>query len=264
VNIFHNHHKSPNPQFQRRALPHGATRRARRSHVTRTGASDAITVVLKDRLGSTLATLDGSSVTRRAFDAFGKARNGDLSDRANGSLNLADTIHGFTTHTHADAVALIHMNGRVFDPNLGRFLSVDPIIGDGSDSQALNPYAYLRNSPFAGTDPTGYAQCLTTDAPSCASDAVNTVTNPGSGQKTTLIVGDKGTHFQLTDNLTNKSKDFTIGGNGAEKIDFSSILAKNTSPDKIQSLTSKDLGPAKSAAMLSECAYGSCTGRTKR
>jgi hypothetical protein len=136
---------------------------------------------------------------------------------------------------------------------------VDPIIGNPLSSQSLNPYSYIGNNPLSGADPTGYADCLTTDAPSCAKDAVNTVTNPDSGQKTNLLVGDKGTHFQLTDSVTNKSRDFTVGGNGAQKIDFSSILAKNTSPDQIQSLSSKDLGPAKSAAMMSQCTYGSCT-----
>jgi RHS repeat-associated protein len=123
--------------------------------VTRLGTTDNITVVLRDRLGSTLDTIDGSQVTQRAFDAFGKARNGDLSDRANGTLNLADTIHGFTSHTHEDDVALVHMNGRVFDPNLGRFLTVDPMVKPGT-SQGLNPYSYIRNSPMSGTDPTGY------------------------------------------------------------------------------------------------------------
>jgi RHS repeat-associated protein len=124
-------------------------------------------VVLRDRLGSTLDTIDGSLVTQRAFDAFGKARNGDLSDRPNGTLNLGDTIHGFTTHTHADDVALVHMGGRVFDPNLGRFLSVDPIAGGGS--QGLNPYSYLANRPFSGTDPSGYeGDCVVAQGNSCS------------------------------------------------------------------------------------------------
>jgi RHS repeat-associated protein len=32
------------------------------------------------------------------------------------------------------------MNGRVYDPALGRFLSVDPFIQSPGDSQSLNPY----------------------------------------------------------------------------------------------------------------------------
>jgi hypothetical protein len=47
------------------------------------------------------------------------------------------------------------MNGRVYDYNLGRFMSVDPFVHEGS--QGINPYSYIMNNPLAGTDPTGYA-----------------------------------------------------------------------------------------------------------
>jgi hypothetical protein len=48
------------------------------------------------------------------------------------------------------------MNGRVYDYNLGRFLSVDPFIQSPGNSQSMNPYSYIMNNPLAGTDPTGY------------------------------------------------------------------------------------------------------------
>lgn len=48
------------------------------------------------------------------------------------------------------------MNGRAYDYNLGRFLSVDPIIQSPANSQSMNPYSYIMNNPLAGTDPTGY------------------------------------------------------------------------------------------------------------
>ena len=49
------------------------------------------------------------------------------------------------------------MNGRVYDYNLGRFLSVDPFIQSPGNSQSMNPYSYIMNNPLAGTDPSGYA-----------------------------------------------------------------------------------------------------------
>ena len=92
-----------------------------------------------------------------SYDAFGQARNGDFSDRPNGILDLMpETERGFTDHLHADDVWLIHMNGRVYDYQLGRFLSVDPIIQFPSNSQSLNPYSYILNNPLSGVDPTGY------------------------------------------------------------------------------------------------------------
>ncbi|WP_274050016.1 RHS repeat-associated core domain-containing protein [Thalassomonas haliotis] len=49
------------------------------------------------------------------------------------------------------------MNGRVYDYNVGRFMSVDPFIQDPGSTQSVNPYSYIMNNPLAGTDPTGYA-----------------------------------------------------------------------------------------------------------
>jgi len=49
------------------------------------------------------------------------------------------------------------MNGRVYDYNLGRFLSVDPLIQSPGNSQSINPYSYIMNNPLSGTDPTGYS-----------------------------------------------------------------------------------------------------------
>jgi hypothetical protein len=62
------------------------------------------------------------------------------------------------------------MNGRVYDPNLGRFMSVDPFIGDKASSQAINPYSYGLNNPLSGTDPTGYIWDTVWDAASVVYD----------------------------------------------------------------------------------------------
>ena len=48
------------------------------------------------------------------------------------------------------------MNGRVYDPLLGRFLSADPFIQDPMDTQGLNRYSYVKNNPLAYTDPSGF------------------------------------------------------------------------------------------------------------
>jgi hypothetical protein len=48
------------------------------------------------------------------------------------------------------------MNGRVYDPVLGRFLSADPFVGDTYDAQDYNRYSYVGNNPMNATDPSGY------------------------------------------------------------------------------------------------------------
>jgi uncharacterized protein RhaS with RHS repeats len=47
------------------------------------------------------------------------------------------------------------MHARYYSPNLGRFLSVDPVGGTVGSSQSWNRYSYVRNNPIRSTDPTG-------------------------------------------------------------------------------------------------------------
>ena len=112
----------------------------------------------RDRLGSTTAIGDanGTLIETFSYDAFGKPRDGNQTDRNPAHVASMFTTRGFTDHEHLDSVGLIHMNGRGYDYDLGRFLSVDPVIQAPGNSQSLNPYSYIMNNPLAGTDPTGY------------------------------------------------------------------------------------------------------------
>ncbi len=47
-------------------------------------------------------------------------------------------------------------NGRVYDPELGRFMSADPFVQAPYNSQSYNRYSYVFNNPLSFTDPTGY------------------------------------------------------------------------------------------------------------
>jgi RHS repeat-associated protein len=66
------------------------------------------------------------------------------------------TPRGFTDHEHVDNLGVIHMNGRVYDPVLGRFLSPDPVVQAPYDAQSWNRYSYVRNNPLRYTDPSGF------------------------------------------------------------------------------------------------------------
>ena len=51
------------------------------------------------------------------------------------------------------------MNGRLYDPLLGRFLSPDPIVANPADGQQWNLYSYAMNSPLSYVDPSGLTYC---------------------------------------------------------------------------------------------------------
>jgi RHS repeat-associated protein len=116
----------------------------------------------KDHLGSVDTITDESAavVVKLSFDAFGKRRSPATWAGAPSSgdwTSIAAITHrGFTFHEGLDNVGLVHMNGRVYDPTIGRFLSADPNIQDVTNSQMLNRYSYVTNNPLSYTDPSGF------------------------------------------------------------------------------------------------------------
>ena len=62
---------------------------------------------------------------------------------------------GYTGHEHLQGVELIHMNGRLYDPKLHRFLAPDNYVQDPYNTQNFNRYGYVYNNPLLYTDPSG-------------------------------------------------------------------------------------------------------------
>lgn len=156
--------------------------------VTTTSGTRRVDYQLVDRLGSVdaIADANGNLIETRGYDAFGKPRTGSWGDAAR-LASTATTPHGFTGHEHLNQLELIHMNGRVYDYNLGRFTGVDPVIQFPLNSQGLNPYSYILNNPMSGTDPTGYCVAETgTNIKSCVD--VTAVESNGTRTTTSLNV----------------------------------------------------------------------------
>ena len=103
----------------------------------------------------------GALLTKNSYQPFGARRSGDgLSGTPTAAEWLqiqSTTARGYTDHEHLDNLGIIHMNGRVYDPALGRFLSPDPVVQAPYDTQGQNRYAYVRNNPLRYTDPSGYS-----------------------------------------------------------------------------------------------------------
>jgi RHS repeat-associated protein len=108
-----------------------------------------VTWLAGDHHGTTHATINASgpaTVTTRRQTPFGEPRG------ATGSWP-ATMDKGFVGGTK-DPTGLTHLGAREYDPALGRFLSVDPLI-DMANPQQINGYHYGNHNPVTLSDPDG-------------------------------------------------------------------------------------------------------------
>jgi RHS repeat-associated protein len=120
-----------------------------------------------DHLGSLVMTTTAARTIKEQFfcEPWGKRIDatgtpfGEYSDTAGQAKALRtinQTDRGYTMHEHLDELGYIHMNGRIYDPSLGRFAQADPFIPEATKLQAYNRYSYVYNNPLRYSDPTGY------------------------------------------------------------------------------------------------------------
>ncbi|WP_431033703.1 RHS repeat domain-containing protein [Streptomyces sp. P6-2-1] len=103
--------------------------------------------LINDHQGTALTAVTAGTllITRRKQLPFGQTRSED-------SETIPGT-RGFVGGTD-DPTGLVHLGAREYDPTLGRFLSVDPVI-DETDPAQMNAYSYAHNNPITQSDPTG-------------------------------------------------------------------------------------------------------------
>jgi RHS repeat-associated protein len=155
------------------------------------GGSEKALVYHYDHLGSITAITDwgttsgyslasGNKTGRYSEDAWGQRRNpltwsgvptAGTDDGGFDSL----TPRGFTGHEMLDDLGLVHMNGRIYDPLLGRFLSADVMVQSPGDLQAYNRYSYVKNNPLTLIDPSGFS--WVDDMKKALEDALKAATN---------------------------------------------------------------------------------------
>ena len=120
--------------------------------------------LFRDALGSidVITSETATVIQRQAFDAWGNRRDASttgawtiLPAASAAAFDTTTTYQGFTGHQQLDPVGLIHMRGRLYDPQLGRFIQADPMT-EADATQGLNRYTYVQNNPLSMTDPSGY------------------------------------------------------------------------------------------------------------
>ncbi|HEY4292705.1 RHS repeat-associated core domain-containing protein [Luteibacter sp.] len=117
---------------------------------------EVVTYYLTDEQGTVLETTDaqgGAAGIPQTYTPFGEGMLGRQSGRV-----------GYAGHFHDDDInGLVYMQARYYDTHIGRFLSVDPVVGAPGQLADFNRYAYGRNNPHRYVDPDGRAPELLTD-----------------------------------------------------------------------------------------------------
>ncbi|MEU0991778.1 RHS repeat-associated core domain-containing protein [Streptomyces sp. NPDC005953] len=124
-----------------RYYSHGAQTIAMRTPTT------GFTFLFGDHQGTALiavAATTGQAITRRKQLPFGQPRS---------AQTTAFGTRGFVGGTN-DPTGLTHLGAREYDPTLGAFISVDPII-DHNDPAQMHAYSYAHNTPLTKSDPDG-------------------------------------------------------------------------------------------------------------
>ena len=113
--------------------------------LTPSASAETVTYIHTDALGSVVAETDanGNVVKRYDYEPYGAVVGGQVADG-----------HGYTGHVSDAATGLSYMQQRYYDPQLGLFLSVDPI-STHSSTKHFNRYSYAYGNPYSFTDPDG-------------------------------------------------------------------------------------------------------------
>jgi RHS repeat-associated protein len=102
-----------------------------------------------DHLGSTRLVTDDSKniVAAVTYHPFGELGTEEGSE---------DYLF---TGKEKDATGLYYYGARYYDPDVGRFVTRDPLTGTAANPQTLNRYVYCANNPLKYVDPAGLSFC---------------------------------------------------------------------------------------------------------
>src|SRR5512133_2498971 len=128
---------------------------------TKTDATLHVLLELGDHLGSTGTVLDkltSELVEKTTYLPFG-ARENDYrgTDEAGGSNRWSSfrEDYGFTGKEEAAEVALTYFGKRVLSPQLGRWVTADPLAVHAPGEADFNLYAYVSGAVLKSVDPVG-------------------------------------------------------------------------------------------------------------
>ena len=125
----------------------------------------------------------GTLVAQNVYDAWGNHRQitdgsgNDVSDNPNHIANI--NPFRYRGYYYDTETGWYYLNTRYYDPNVGRFLSPDTILGANGGLLGYNLYAYCNNNPVMFADPSGNFATALQNAIQAARDTLQaTSANP--------------------------------------------------------------------------------------
>ncbi|MFL9583505.1 RHS repeat domain-containing protein [Stenotrophomonas sp. AB1(2024)] len=108
--------------------------------------AQTVTYVHTDALGSVVAKSDanGNVIERITYEPYGAVVGAPVADGPGYAGHVSDAATGFS-----------QMQQRYMDPQLGVFLSVDPVTPRDKPGSSFNRYRYAANNPYRFIDPDG-------------------------------------------------------------------------------------------------------------
>ena len=117
-----------------------------------------VSYMTNDHLGSPRIVTDanGAVVSRKDFAAFGDETLTSQRTTALG-YNVPEVRQDYTGYLKDAESGLEYAQARYYNPQHGRFTSVDPLPSSATirDPQSFNRYSYVLNSPYKFADPLG-------------------------------------------------------------------------------------------------------------
>ena len=116
---------------------------------------------LKNGQGDVVAILDasGNIVAKYAYDAWGKLLS--VTDAAGNDKSADASFIGninpirYRSYYYDTETGLYYLQSRYYDPEVGRFVNADDIMGVNEDIYAYNLFAYCGNNPVCRADSGG-------------------------------------------------------------------------------------------------------------
>ena len=116
--------------------------------------TDHVEYLHRDALGTTGAVSNQAGImTLHDHEPFGASI---LPNGLPTAAPTGDVRFGFTGHMSDDALGLVNMKGRIYDPAQRHFITPDPLIPNALNTQSYNRYSYVENDPINRTDPSGF------------------------------------------------------------------------------------------------------------